>query len=178
MGLIKVAFACSLAARLDLRGRTIVDRRDRMDTLDSTLIARILLTIVTIGYGFVTILVDLNQTHATNPRWTPHARFHVVWQVTSYTGLALLALALVWAPGPHPHERLLLACVFGAIVFGAFFVALASMRLYGGRTHDDNGVIPFVVRIGAVPRKLDVNVSAFSLLTALLGAAAALVVQV
>jgi hypothetical protein len=102
----------------------------------------------------------------------------VVWQVMSYTGLALLALALIWAPGPHPHGRLLLACAFGAIVFGAFFAALASMRLYGGRTHDDNGVVPLVVRIGAVSHKLDVNVSAFSLLTAVLGAAAALVVQI
>ena len=40
-----------------------------------------LLALVTLGYGFVTILADFNKTHATNPKWTPHARFHVVWHM-------------------------------------------------------------------------------------------------
>jgi hypothetical protein len=149
-----------------------------MDMFDAVLIARVLLTIVTVGYGFVTILADFNATHATNPRWTPHARFHVVWQITSYTGFALLALVLVWAPGPYLYERLLLAGAFGAIVFGGFFVALVAMQLYGGRTHDDNGVTPLVVRIGAVSPQLDVNVSAFSLLSAVLAAAVVLVARI
>ena len=48
---------------------------------DSHLLAKILLTIATLGYGLVTIKADFNATHATNPLWTPHARFHVVWQV-------------------------------------------------------------------------------------------------
>jgi hypothetical protein len=48
---------------------------------DGQLLSRILLTFSAIGYGFVTIKADFNQTHATNPLWTPHARFHVVWQV-------------------------------------------------------------------------------------------------
>ena len=45
---------------------------------DLTLLARILLTVVTLAYGFATVLADFNKTHATNPKWTPHARFHVV----------------------------------------------------------------------------------------------------
>ncbi|HXL30446.1 MAG TPA: hypothetical protein VN968_14315 [Bradyrhizobium sp.] len=53
---------------------------------DGHLLSRILLTLAAIGYGFVTIKADFNRTHATNPLWTPHARFHVVWQVLSYTG--------------------------------------------------------------------------------------------
>jgi hypothetical protein len=57
---------------------------------DLNLLARILLTLVTIGYGFVTVLADFNNTHATNPKWTPHARFHVVWQISSYVGLGLI----------------------------------------------------------------------------------------
>ena len=48
---------------------------------DGNLIARILLSLVTVGYAFITILADINKTHATNPAWTPHARFHVVWRV-------------------------------------------------------------------------------------------------
>jgi hypothetical protein len=134
---------------------------------DGFLLARILLTLVTAGYGFVTILADFNQTHATNPEWTPHARFHVVWQISSYCGFGLLSLALIWLPGPYAVERLYLACAFAGIVFGAFFVALFSMPLYGGRAYDDNGYLPF--RLGGA--RMDVNVSAFSAFVVVLIAA-------
>jgi hypothetical protein len=68
-----------------------------MDTIFSgNLSARILLTILTAGYGLIPALADLNKTHAKNPLWTPHARFHVVWQVCSYVGLALIGLGLIW----------------------------------------------------------------------------------
>ena len=50
--------------------------------------AKILLTLTILGYALVTIKADFNKTHATNPKWTPHARFHVVWQISSYVALA------------------------------------------------------------------------------------------
>jgi hypothetical protein len=53
---------------------------------DATLLARVLLTLVTLGYGLATIFADFNKTHAINPKWTGHARFHVVWQISSYAG--------------------------------------------------------------------------------------------
>src|SRR4051812_18102300 len=99
---------------------------------DGNLLARILLTIATIGYGVITVKADFNRTHATNPLWTPHARFHVVWQITSYVGFGLIAFALIWMPGPYRVERLYLAAGFAAVVYGAFFIALATMSVYGG----------------------------------------------
>ena len=75
-------------------------------SFDANLLARILLTLVTLGYGLATVFADFNKTHATNPQWTPHARFHVVWQISSYVGFGLLALALTWWPGPMAIERL------------------------------------------------------------------------
>jgi hypothetical protein len=129
---------------------------------DGYLLARVLLTVVTLGYGAITILADFNKTHATNPAWTPHARFHVVWQISSYAGFGLVALVLIWAPGPFALERLYLAGAFAAIIYAAFFVALATMKLYGGRTFDDNGYQPFTVRVARRPRLMDVNVTAFS----------------
>ena len=137
---------------------------------DGNLIARILLSLVT-------ILADINKTHATNPTWTPHARFHVVWQVASYAGLGLLALALIWAPGPYAAARLYLAAAFAVAVYGGFFVALFTMRLYGGRTFDDNGYLPFAVPLGRRPKLWDVNVTAFSAFTALLAAALVLITR-
>ena len=111
-----------------------------MDAYDHNLIARILLTLMTCGYAVVTVLADFNKTHATNPMWTPHARFHVVWQISSYVGFGVLALALIWLPGPYYIARLYFACLLGAIIYGAFFVAVFSMRLYGGRAFDDNEI--------------------------------------
>jgi hypothetical protein len=141
---------------------------------DGNLLARILLAVASVGYGVITVKADFNQTHATNPRWTPHARFHVVWQILSYVGFGLIAQALIWVPGPYAVERLYLAAAFAAVVYGAFFAALAAMPLYGGATYDENGYQPFTLRIGR-PRLMDLNVSVFSVLSVLLIAGAVLI---
>jgi hypothetical protein len=135
---------------------------------DLNLLARILLTLVTIGYGFVTVLADFNNTHATNPKWTPHARFHVVWQISSYVGFGLMALALTWWPGPYAVERLYLVALMGSIVYIAFFVAVFAMPIYGGATYDDNGYLPFAAPLPIIARIWDVNITAFSVLAAIL----------
>ena len=135
---------------------------------DSTLLARVLLTLATLGYGFVTILADFNKTHATNPKWTPHARFHVVWQITSYAGFGALALALIWWPGAYATERLALAAIMGAIVYMAFFAALITMSVYGGTAYDENGYLPFPAPVPLIAKNWDVNITVFSLLSAIL----------
>lgn len=135
------------------------------------LLARIGPTLVTIGYSALTVKADFNKTHATNPLWTGHARFHVVWQITSYVGFALIALCLIWSPAPHAQEHLYLACAFAAVVYGAFFITLFNMPLYGGRACDDNGYLPFAV----AGMKWDANVTAFSVLTVFLLVSVALV---
>jgi len=140
-------------------------------SLDRLLLARIGLTLVTLGYSALTVKADFNKTHATNPLWTGHARFHVVWQITSYLGFGLIALWLIWLPGPQAQERLYLASAFAAVVFGGFFTALLSMPLYGGRAYDDNGYLPFAV----AGTSWDANVAAFSLLTMVLLVSVALV---
>src|SRR5271170_6465607 len=100
---------------------TAIQRGNRGD--DAMLIAaKILLTLTILGYALVTIKADFNKTHATNPKWTPHARFHVVWQILSYAGVGLVALYLVWIDGPRPLERLYLAAALSAAIYGGFFL--------------------------------------------------------
>ena len=140
---------------------------------DLHFLARVLLTLVTLGYGFATILADFNKTHATNPKWTPHARFHVVWQISSYAGFGLLALALLWWPGPLALERLYLVALMGAIVYGAFFVAVIAMPIYGGGAYDTNGYKPFAAPVPIVAREWDVNITIFSVQVVLLLASTA-----
>jgi hypothetical protein len=139
---------------------------------DSNLLARVLLTLATAGYAFATVLADFNKTHATNPKWTPHARFHVVWQISSYVGLGLIALALIWWPGPTAVERLYLVALMAAVVYGAFFVAVFAMPIYGGEAYDDNGYPPFAAPVPIIARRWDLNITIFSLLTMVLLAGA------
>src|SRR5215475_12161108 len=49
---------------------------------------------MTVGWGVLTVVADFNRTHATNAAWTPHARFHVVWQLRA----ACLSADLVARP--------------------------------------------------------------------------------
>jgi hypothetical protein len=135
---------------------------------DSHLLARILLTVATLGYGLVTIKADFNATHATNPLWTPHARFHVVWQVLSYAGVGLISLGLIWIRGPLEMERLYLAGGLAVAMYGAFFLALLARPLYGGVLYDENGYLPFKPPVGPRHWRWDVNVTAFTTMSAFL----------
>jgi hypothetical protein len=139
-------------------------------------IARILLTLTVLGYALVTIKADFNKTHATNPKWTPHARFHVVWQILSYAGVGLVALYLIWVEGPQPLERLYLAAALSAAIYGAFFAAVLARPMFGGALYDDNGYLPFRAPIGPPRWRWDVNVTAFTVLSSimLVGVAATL----
>jgi hypothetical protein len=131
-------------------------------------IARILLTLTVLGYGLATIKADFNKTHATNPKWTPHARFHVVWQILSYSGVGLVALYLIWVDGPNPIERLYLAAALSVAIYGAFFVTVFSRSLFGGALYDENGYLPFKPPLGPQRWRWDVNVTAFSILSTIM----------
>jgi hypothetical protein len=130
--------------------------------------ARILLTLTILGYALVTIKADFNKTHATNPKWTPHARFHVVWQILSYAGVGLVALYLVWIDGPQPLERLYLAAALSAAIYGGFFLSVFSRPMFGGSLYDDNGYQPFKPPIGPSSWRWDANVTAFTVLSAIM----------
>ncbi|MBI3705813.1 MAG: hypothetical protein HY244_18615 [Rhizobiales bacterium] len=130
---------------------------------DHILVARILLTLTTAGWAVLTIFADFNKTHATNPKWTGHARFHVVWQISSYVGFGLMAFALIWWPGPLALERLYLVALMSAIVYAAFFTALIAMPIYGGAAYDKNGYKPFKAPIPIISKTWDANITAFSI---------------
>ena len=139
-------------------------------TFDHILVARILFTLMTAGWAVLTVFADFNKTHATNPKWTPHARFHVVWQISSYVGFGLLACALIRWPGPLVVERLYLVALMGAIVYAAFFAALLAMPIYGGAAYDKNGYQPFNAPVPLFAKKWDANITAFSIQLVILAA--------
>ena len=96
----------------------------------------------------------------------------MVWQICSYVGFGLLALALLWWPGPYATERLYLVAAMGAIVYAAFFVAVFAMPLYGGAAYDNNGYQPFTAPVPLIAKRWDVNITIFCIQVVLLAAGA------
>ena len=64
--------------------------------LEFMFIGKILFSFIAFGLAFMPLLVDFNESHATNPLWTGHARFHLVWQVTALTTTGLIVILLLW----------------------------------------------------------------------------------
>jgi hypothetical protein len=79
------------------------------------LVAKISLSLLCAVQGLATLVIDFNRTHATNPTWTGHARFHVVWQSFSVAFLSVLELALIWSRGPYQKDAFYLAMFLTAV---------------------------------------------------------------
>lgn len=139
------------------------------------LTAKVLLTIVTLGYSAIPTFFDLSDSHATNPSWTGHARYHVIWQVSSYDLIAVVALGLTWTAGAD-GRGLGVPALIALAAYGGFWIAWATRPLYGGVLRDEVNGVPDV-RYGLLGRRraVDANVAVFLPLTALTLASAALV---
>ena len=125
-----------------------------MTTLHLT--GKILISLATVIYGFIPLFVDLGKTHATNPLWTSHARFHVVWQVIIMFFLAIMGLYFLWFSDATQSYSINLPFLFGLIVLGGFLLNVLVRHLYKGTLSDPNGV-------PQIFRKVDANLFGFTL---------------
>ena len=80
----------------------------------------------------------------------------------SYSGVALIALWLIWI------ERLDLATALGIAVYGAFFITMFARPSFGGSLYDRNGYLPFKPPFGPEKWRWDVNATAFTVLVVIL----------
>ncbi len=125
------------------------------------LLAKILITIATLGYSAIPAKFDSDETHVLNPSWDPHARFHVVWQVSSYVYFALLALYLIWTAGADKWP-VWLGALFAVFAYGGFWTAVLSMKRYGGSIVSKVNPVPeFTWNFGGKQIKTDANLTLF-----------------
>jgi hypothetical protein len=82
--------------------------------------------------------------------------------------VGLVALYLIWVDGPRPLERLYLAAAISAAIYGAFFAAVFARPMFGGALYDSNGYLPFKPPVGPANWRWDVNVTAFTVLSAIM----------
>jgi hypothetical protein len=122
--------------------------------------ARVILSIVAAMQGVASCAVELNRTHATNPLWPGHARFHVVWQSCTALLAAAVEVALIWWAGPEMRSRFYLAAILIAVPMVGFAFAAFFRPLYSGTLRDANGVPPLRARILSRAFELEGNVIA------------------
>jgi hypothetical protein len=159
-----------LRAALKLHNFSSLEREE--DTMLLTI--KILLTIATLGYSAIPGIFDSNNTHATNPSWTGHARYHVVWQVSSYVYVAVLMLCLIWIPATD-IRLLWIVAITAACMYAGFWTAYVSRPAYGGWLVDKvNGVPDFKWNLLGRRFSTDANVSLFTPAVVVLAAAAIL----
>ena len=130
--------------------------------MEATLISTLLVSLVAVMIMIGPAGADFNATHATNPLWTPHARFHVVWQVFTNSTVAALSLYLLWVV-----DAFWLAAFLNTVWFGSFFLTLAVMPRFDGALADVNGIKPFIWRFGGRELKVDTNLFGACLMTVL-----------
>jgi len=123
-------------------------------------ISKILLTMICIGFVTITPLIDFNESHATNPLWTGHARFHLVWQVNAMIFTSLLCLSLLWVF--DSFYNLLLVVALNYLWIFSFFATAVSIKLYDGEFNDINGVPPILVNFLGRKIEIDRNIQAIS----------------
>ena len=129
------------------------------------LTANVLITLVALATGLAPIKADFNATHATNPLWPPHARFHVVWQVLCQSGVSLFILYLVWVANFTGHA--LMAAILNFNWALTFFITLMNMKRFDGSLKDVNGIRPFRFRIGGREQLVDTNLFGATVLSLL-----------
>lgn len=128
--------------------------------MDHVLLARISLSFLCAIQGIATAAIDFNRTHATNPSWTGHARFHVVWQSTTVVLLSVLELLLIWSAGAFQSDRFYLASLLAAASPAGFLISFACRQAFGGTLFDPNGIPPLNLRLFGAVRSIDLNLAA------------------
>ena len=125
--------------------------------MSALLLARLMVTAVAAGQGVAPLFIDLNKTHATNPLWPGHARFHIVWQTFSLTLASAIEVALLWWPSSQSRALFYLAALLTSVPMSGFLLALMTRRVYKGTLHDVNGIQPLFIRIAGKLLEIDMN---------------------
>ncbi len=109
--------------------------------INTSLVSKLLISFAALVTIIVPSIMDLNETHMTNPLWPPHARFHWSIQWYSITLLNSLALYLLWGKYDGHQSRLaiVIAGLAPILFWGSFFPSM----LMPGTSPWPDGTAPF-----------------------------------
>jgi hypothetical protein len=128
--------------------------------MTAAFLARSIVTAIAAGQGIMPLFIDLNRTHATNPLWIGHARFHLVQQVSTLLLAAAVEVGILWWPGPALHARFYLAAILTTTSLAGFLLATLTRSLYGATLSDPNGIQPLRTRTRTIAVEINVPIVA------------------
>lgn len=123
-------------------------------------LARDLLAAFCVLQGGGTIALDMNRSHASNPLWLRHARFHVVWQTATVAALAVVEIVILFYGNSLPSERFYMVVALAFLPVAGFFVAFCTRGAYGGALSDENGIPPLKIPYRGSIVRIDLNLGA------------------
>ncbi|GIM56895.1 hypothetical protein CAPN006_12880 [Capnocytophaga canimorsus] len=98
-------------------------------------------TAISIFTIIITSVMDLNDTHMTNPLWVPHARFH--WACQYFATILMSVLALYCLFGKYKDKGSVFSVVFiglSPLFFWGMFIP--ALLMPGTSTAPDGIVLP------------------------------------
>ena len=128
--------------------------------LEYVFISKVLLTLLLLGFAIITPLIDFNESHATNPLWTGHARFHLVWQVNAMIITAFLSITLLWFFYSITNHLIVILLIYLCIF--SFYATVFGLKLFDGELNDINGVPPVFINILGRKYEIDRNIQAIT----------------
>ena len=87
-------------------------------------IGRIILSVLVVATTVISVAVDWNSSHAFNPDWYPHARFHDVMLLWLLIGLVPILLWLLWRNSLEPEVGVTVTTLVILFFWSSFFVNL------------------------------------------------------
>ena len=101
---------------------------------------KVLVSVGSLCYGVMPVIVDLNESHLLNPEWMAHAKLHLAWLLATNSCLTVYSLYLIWR-----RSQVLEAAIIGLCVMSGFWIAASTKALYGGLFVDPNHEAPFIL---------------------------------